>query len=40
MWNNGRNGEFTNPMGQESIIKSSTIAEVKARGITEDSPFF
>jgi hypothetical protein len=40
MWNNGRNGEFTNPMGQESIVKSSTIAEVKTRGITEDSPFF
>jgi hypothetical protein len=27
-------------MGQESIIKSTTIAEVKAHGSTEDSPLF
>jgi hypothetical protein len=40
MWNNGRNGEFTNPIGQESVIKSTTIAEVKAHGSTEDSPLF
>ena len=38
MWKNGRSGEFTGPMGQESIIKSTTIAEVKALGIDEDSP--
>ena len=40
MWNNGRNGEFTGPMGQESIIKYTIIAEVKALGIDEDSPLF
>jgi hypothetical protein len=27
-------------MGQESIIKSSTIAKLKAHGSTQDSPFF
>jgi hypothetical protein len=27
-------------MGQESIVKSATIAEVKALGIDEDSPLF
>ena len=40
MWNNGRNGEFTGPMGQESIIKYIIIAEVKAHGSTEDSLLF
>ena len=40
MWKNGRSGEFTGPMGQESIIKSTTIAEVKALEIDEDSPLF
>jgi hypothetical protein len=40
MWNNGRNGKFTNPIGQESVVKSTTIAEVKAHGSTEDSPLF
>ena len=40
MWNNGRNDEFTGPMGQESIIKSTIIAEVKAQGSTEDSLLF
>jgi hypothetical protein len=40
MWNNGRSGEFTGPMGHESIVKYTTIAEVKALGIDEDSPLF
>ena len=40
MWNNGRNSEFTGPMGQESIIKYIIIAEVKAHGSTEDSLLF
>jgi hypothetical protein len=40
MWNNGRSGEFTDSMGQASIVKSTTIAEVKANGSTEDSPLF
>ena len=40
MWNNGRNGEFTGPMGQESIVKYAIIAEVKAHGSTEDSLLF
>lgn len=40
MWSNGRNGEFTDPMGQESTVKSTTIAEVKALGIDEGSPIF
>jgi hypothetical protein len=40
MWNNGRNGEFTGSMGQASIVKSTTIAEVKAHGYTKDSPLF
>ena len=40
MWNNGRSGEFTGPMGHESIVKYTTIAKVKALGIDEDSPLF
>jgi hypothetical protein len=40
MWNNGSSGEFTGSIGQASIIKSTTIAEVKAHGSTEDSPLF
>jgi hypothetical protein len=40
MWNNGRNGEFTNPIGQESAVNSTTIVEIKAHGSTEDSPLF
>jgi hypothetical protein len=40
MWNNDRSGEFTGSMGHTSIIKSTTIAEVKAHGSTEDSPLF
>jgi len=40
MWNNGRSGEFTSPIGHESIVKYTTIAEVKALGIDEDSPLF
>jgi hypothetical protein len=40
MWNNGRNSEFTDLMGQESIVKSPTIAEVKAHGSIKDSPLF
>jgi hypothetical protein len=40
MWNNGRSGEFTSSMGQASIVKSTTITEVKAHGSTEDSPPF
>ena len=33
MWSNGRNGEFTGLMVQDSIVKSTTITEV-------DSPLF
>jgi len=40
MWNNGRNGKFIGPLGQESIVKSTIIAEVKAQGSTEDSLLF
>jgi hypothetical protein len=40
MWNNGRSGEFIGSMGQASIVKSTTIVEVKAHGSTEDSPLF
>ena len=40
MWNNGRNGESTDPMGQEIIIRSTTIAMLKIHWITEDSPLF
>ena len=40
MWNNDRSGEFTGPMGQESIVKYTTIAEVNALGLDEDSPLF
>ena len=40
MWNNGHSGEFTGPMGQESIVKSTTVVEVNALGIDEDSPLF
>jgi hypothetical protein len=40
MWNNGCSGEFTGSIGQASIIKSTTIAEVKAHGSTEVSPIF
>jgi hypothetical protein len=40
MLNSGRSGEFTGSMGQASIVKSTTIAEVKAHGSTEDSPHF
>jgi hypothetical protein len=40
MWNNGGNGNFTSPIGQEGVVKSTTIAEVKAHGSTEDSPLF
>ena len=40
MWNNGRNGEFIGPLGQESIVKYAIIAEVKAHGSTEDSLLF
>ena len=36
MWN----GEFNGPMGQESIVKYTIIAEVKAHGSTEDSLLF
>jgi hypothetical protein len=36
MWNN----EFTSSMGQASIVKSTTVAEVKAHGSTEDSSLF
>ena len=40
MWNNGFNGEFIGPMGQESIVKSTTRPEVKASGIAGGSPLF
>jgi hypothetical protein len=40
MWNNGHNGEFTDPMGQEILIRSTAIAKLKVHGITEDSPLF
>ena len=40
MWNNGRNGEFTSPMGEEILVRSTTIAKLKVHGITEDSPLF
>jgi len=40
MWNNGRNDEFTDPMGQEILIRSTTIAMLKIHWITEDSPLF
>jgi len=40
MWINGRNDEFTSPMGQGRIVKSTTIVEVKAHGFTEDCPLF
>jgi hypothetical protein len=40
MWNNGGNGNFTSPIGQEGVVKSTTIAEVKAHGSTKDSPLF
>ena len=40
MWNNGRNGEFTSPMGEEILIRSTTIAMLKIHWITEDSPLF
>ena len=40
MWNNGRNGEFTDPMGQEILIRSTTIAKLKVDGITEDSALY
>ena len=40
MWNNNHNSEFTGPMGQESIIKYTTIVEIKALGIDEYSPLF
>ena len=37
MWNNGRNGEFTSPMGEEILVRSTTIAKLKVDGITKDS---
>ena len=40
MWNNGHNGEFTSPMGEEILVRSTTIAKLKVDGITKDSPFF
>jgi hypothetical protein len=40
MWNNGHSGKFIGSMGQAIIVKSTTIAEVKAHGSTEDSPLF
>ena len=40
MWNNGRNGEFTSPVGEEILIRSTTIVKLKVDGITEDSPLF
>jgi hypothetical protein len=40
MWNNDCSSEFTGSMGHASIIKSTTIAEVKAHGSTEDSHLF
>ena len=40
MWNNGRNGEFTDPMGQEILVRSTTITKLKVHGISEDSPLF
>ena len=40
MWNDGRNGELTSPMGEEILVRSTTIAKLKVDGITKDSPFF
>ena len=40
MWNDGRNGELTSPMGEEILVRSTTIAKLKVGGITEDSPLF
>ena len=40
MWNNGSNGEFTSPMGEEILVRSTTIAKLKVDGITEDSLLF
>jgi hypothetical protein len=40
MWSNGRNAEFNDAMGQGSIIKSTTIFEIKACEIAEGSPLF
>jgi hypothetical protein len=40
MWNNDRSGEFIGLMGHVSIVKSTTIAKVKAHGSTKDSPLF
>ena len=40
MWNNGRNDELTSPMGEEILVRSTTIAKLKVDGITEDAPLF
>ena len=40
MWSNGRNGEFTDPMSQEILVRSTTITKLKVHGITEDCPLF
>jgi hypothetical protein len=38
MWNNDRNDEFTNPMGEEILVTPAAIARMKVYEITEDSP--
>jgi hypothetical protein len=40
MWNNSRNSEFTDLMGQEILGRSTTIPKLKVHGITKDSPLF
>ena len=40
MWNNGRNCEFTSPMGEEILLRFITIAKLKVDGITEDSALY
>ena len=40
MWNNGRNNKFTDPMGQEILVRSTTITKLKVHGISEDSSLF
>ena len=40
MWNNGHNCEFTSPMGEEILVRSTTIAKMKVERITEGSPLF
>jgi hypothetical protein len=40
IWNNRFKGDFIDSMGQGNIIMSTPRLEVKASGITEDSPLY